>query len=148
VGLAEVDLNSDGTVTAINNCSCRRLVLSFGSFWWMCSGSTQVRIKSVAPENSSVNPGAAVDLTVTGDGFLSGAMPALGSDITVSNVNVPPGGNTLTFTAKASNSAKPGPRKLVVTNPDCTWTESTDNAITVGSTATPTKTLRTKKTSA
>jgi hypothetical protein len=147
VGLAEVDLNSDGTVTAINNCSCRRLVLSYGSFWWTCTGNGAVKINSVEPANASVPPGGQIDLTVTGTGFLDGAVPTLGSDIAVSNVQVSVP-TKLSFTATPNSTAVATSRKLVVTNPDCTWTESTNNAITVGSTATPTKTLRTKKTPA
>jgi hypothetical protein len=144
VGLAEVDLNSDGTITTIDNCSCRRLVLSYGNFWWICSGSKSVTITGVTGASSTVNPGASVDLTVSGTGFLAGATPTFGSDIPVSNVTVSPDGKTLTLTATPSINAVAGARKLVVTNPDCTWAEF-DPAITVGSAAGSTKTAKTKK---
>jgi len=36
VVLAEVQVNSDGQVTLIDNCSCRRIVASFAGFSWRC----------------------------------------------------------------------------------------------------------------
>ena len=37
VVLAEVDLEADGTITKIDNCICRRMVLSLAREWWQCS---------------------------------------------------------------------------------------------------------------
>ena len=36
VVLAEVHVDPSGAVQRIDNCSCRRIVASFGSFWWQC----------------------------------------------------------------------------------------------------------------
>ena len=36
VVLAEVHVDPDGKITKINNCACRRIVLSFGNFWRTC----------------------------------------------------------------------------------------------------------------
>jgi hypothetical protein len=38
VVLAAVDFDDDGTILAIDNCSCRRMVLSVADFWWRCAG--------------------------------------------------------------------------------------------------------------
>lgn len=36
VGLAAFKVDGDGIVSDINNCSCRRLVVSLASLWWQC----------------------------------------------------------------------------------------------------------------
>lgn len=38
VVLAKVTVDDNGTVT-VDNCECRRLVASFGCFWWHCKGN-------------------------------------------------------------------------------------------------------------
>ncbi len=38
VVLAAVKLAKDGTVMEIDNCSCRRMVISFANVWWRCEG--------------------------------------------------------------------------------------------------------------
>jgi hypothetical protein len=37
VVLAKITMNTDGTIANIGNCACRRLVASYGNFWWSCS---------------------------------------------------------------------------------------------------------------
>jgi hypothetical protein len=37
VVLAKVEIAADGKIITINNCACRRMVASFGHFWWRCS---------------------------------------------------------------------------------------------------------------
>jgi hypothetical protein len=69
-GLAAVTVDADGTVKQIDNCSCRRLVLSFSQFWWMCA--------CAAPTITAANPstvnadGNDVDIVVTGQNFRCG----------------------------------------------------------------------------
>ncbi len=38
VVLAKVDLDTDGNIKGTDNRSCRRMVGSFGAFWWQCTG--------------------------------------------------------------------------------------------------------------
>lgn len=54
VVLAKVTVDDDGTIASIDNCTCRRIVLSFGSFWWACQ-SAQLSIKGVAAANTATN---------------------------------------------------------------------------------------------
>ena len=42
VGLARVELDPDGVITKIENCACRRMVLSHASFWWNCEAAHQI----------------------------------------------------------------------------------------------------------
>lgn len=41
VVLAKVPIDPNGIAESIDNCSCRRLVASFGKFWWKCTGNLQ-----------------------------------------------------------------------------------------------------------
>ena len=72
VGLAEVTFDADGTITAINNCSCRRMVLSFSQFWWSCKGApptiSDAEVVSVAPAMTGAN------MKITGTRFRCGAV--------------------------------------------------------------------------
>jgi hypothetical protein len=42
VGLARIDLDPDGVISKIDNCACRRLVLSHANFWWNCEPPAQI----------------------------------------------------------------------------------------------------------
>jgi len=42
VGLAKIELDPDGVISRIDNCACRRMVLSHASFWWHCEAPLQV----------------------------------------------------------------------------------------------------------
>ena len=42
VGLAKIELDADGVISRIDNCVCRRLVLSHATFWWQCEAPAQV----------------------------------------------------------------------------------------------------------
>jgi hypothetical protein len=101
VGLAAVTLNPDGTIKKIDNCSCRRLVLSYSQFWWMCHGSAPM-VTRATPKSLKAD-GTDQQVTVTGQGFDCGAVvsfdPALAVKTTevkdahtlLATVNVPVG---------------------------------------------------------
>ena len=42
VGLARIELDADGVISRIDNCACRRMVLSHANFWWQCEPPPQV----------------------------------------------------------------------------------------------------------
>ena len=42
VGLAKIELDADGVISRIDNCACRRMVLSHANFWWHCEPPAQV----------------------------------------------------------------------------------------------------------
>src|SRR5260370_23345323 len=54
VVLAVVNVDADGTIHSIDNCTCRRWVASFGNFWWACH-STQVAIASFDSADTAVD---------------------------------------------------------------------------------------------
>jgi hypothetical protein len=55
VGLAVVELGANGKVTKIDNCECRRLVLSAGHLWWRCEPdqamANQIKIDRLSTKN-------------------------------------------------------------------------------------------------
>ncbi len=53
VVLAMIDVASDGTIKEIDNCSCRRMVVSFADFWWQCTGGV-VKGEERQPEKQPV----------------------------------------------------------------------------------------------
>jgi len=137
VVLAVVDLDPDGTIHSIDNCTCRRWVASFGSFWWACH-STQVAIASFDPpagvDFQNLKPDSKTTLTGTAHitaGTLAqppASAASLGQGITIKDFKVTPpaaGGQdiTLMFVVESdAPAALPGPRDLTLKNGDCAIT--------------------------
>lgn len=126
VVLAEIELGDDGAIKKIDNCSCRRLVISFGHFWWQCKVEfitiTGLSING-QPHNAttpiSVNAGGADrnNIEVTGTNLMDGVKVEFGSGVTVKDVTVT-GGSALTATIDIASDAD-GSRSMTVINPDC-----------------------------
>jgi len=122
VGLAAVNLDTDGTVLSIDNCSCRRLVVSFGNFWWRCAVDQSIGSLAADASNNPLKPNSATPLIFSGKGIQQNAKVTLGADIVISAVTVSQNGDSISFTAQPNPNADTSTsRELVVTNPDCTW---------------------------
>jgi hypothetical protein len=130
VVLAGVTLTNNGTINHIDNCSCRRMVISFANFWWRCEGGgikigevTLVPGGGTVINKGEVGPGQTVMIEVTGENFVSegNVQPtvSLGSGMTVRNVKVMDGGKKLQFQVEIDDSATLGPHTMTITNPDC-----------------------------
>jgi hypothetical protein len=130
VVLAAVKLAQDGTITEIDNCSCRRMVLSFANVWWRCEGA-KIEVHEVTVQGDD-EQGGNVSITVSGANFRSvGTVTpevTLGSGVTVGNIIVPDG-TSLTFTAAIDRAATPGPRTMTIINPDCSMVSHPDAII-------------------
>jgi hypothetical protein len=122
VVLAEVTLDPDGTVTTVNNCTCRRIVASFGNFWRECTANLTPIHKLLPPAGLDLNkiaPGTTGDITLN----LPGVDPAekltadLGPGIVVNSFKpaATAGDWTLNFTVQPTAPA--GQRVLTVTAP-------------------------------
>src|SRR5262249_10015933 len=83
VALAKVKVNSDAVIQDIDNCSCRRIVISFGHFWWRCA-SDLVSITEVTPTELKRGDRDQT-LTITGTNLISDPLPtvSLGSGVKV-----------------------------------------------------------------
>ncbi|HEY2018365.1 MAG TPA: hypothetical protein VGH38_32895 [Bryobacteraceae bacterium] len=122
VVLAEVTLDPDGTVTTVNNCTCRRIVASFGNFWRECTANLTPIHKLLPPAGLDLNkiaPGTTGDITLN----LPGVDPTekltadLGPGIVVNSFKpaATAGDWTLNFTVQPTAPA--GQRVLTVTAP-------------------------------
>jgi hypothetical protein len=128
VVLAAVKLNANGTITEIDNCSCRRMVLSFAHVWWQCEGG-KITIETITVmvgdhEVAEVEQGQTnVSIKVTGSNFRSegDTMPAVnfGSGVMVGTITASPEGNELTVQVNIDPAAILGPRTMTITNLDC-----------------------------
>jgi hypothetical protein len=140
VGLAAVTVNADGTIVQIDNCSCRRLVMSFSSFWWQCSATLSgLTVKDPAGKNPAgkpipVNAGSntATAIEVSGANLDVNATYTFGDNVVVNKTDLAnwKRGEPVELTVKATDVAGGGNRSLIVVNPDCS-TALVPNAINV-----------------
>jgi hypothetical protein len=138
VGLAAVTVNADGSIAQIDNCSCRRHVLSFSTFWWKCADTlsgivvTDPNKKLKTPIPVEADGTTEVDILVNGTGIDASAHFTFGDGVTITNKATSGTGPNLAFTLAliADPSAQPGVRPLIVVNPDCSMAIS-PNAINI-----------------
>jgi hypothetical protein len=118
VVLATVDVDPDGTVTAVDNCACRRLVLSLAAFWSRCQ-PTKLTVSKVEtkPAGPFTQGQTGIEVNVTGTNIDQDATANLGEGVKVTATTVAAG--TMTLTVRILKSAQPGDRALTITNPDC-----------------------------
>lgn len=128
VVLAAVDVDADGRISAIDNCSCRRNVLSAAAFWWRCTAGMTVTKVTVTPDGPYLPKQKDIVVHVEGTGLSADATADLGPGVSVKGVELKDGALDVSVSLLAS--AKPGDRTLTLTTPDCslaTW----DKALTV-----------------
>lgn len=128
VVLAEIELGDDGAIKKIDNCSCRRLVISFGHFWWQCTVDV-VKVNNVTAiiggtsqtNPISINTGTTVELTVSGENFRYKPNVRFGSGVTIHEIkpeDLLQNGKELKVTIDIASDAD-GSRSMTVINPDC-----------------------------
>jgi hypothetical protein len=127
VVLAEVVVDGNGVIQNINNCKCRRLVVSFADFWWKCTGSsvTITGVRADPPLRSDNKAATNSKVTVDGKGFADSVEVSVGGGLTASNLELAPDKSKFTFTLNIPMGAKPGKWPLVVKNRDCSIATTT-----------------------
>jgi hypothetical protein len=118
VVLARVTVDGDGVVNEIDNCACRRIVVSFGPYALRCH--TQMpTVTDVAP--ATVNAGDTMPLVMTGKNFRQGMKITFGPGITVDYASAKLEMNNTKYTVSITvdPSARSGKRAVTVINPDC-----------------------------
>ena len=139
VVLASVKVDSDGQITEIDNCSCRRMIVTTAHLWWRCTSSkpviADVRATTADEQRATdVDPGqSGIKVHVEGSGISPGATADLGQGITVADC-VSSGGKVMDFTITVQPDAQPGARALTITNSDCAIVTH-QNVLTVSSQA-------------
>ena len=124
VVLAAVTVDGDGRITAIDNCSCRRMIVTLAHLWWRCQASqptiTNVTARVDGQTVQEVPHGqAGVQVHAEGTNIDHDATADLGQGIQVTDHSVPAGGTAMDLTVTVLDSAQPGARDLTITNPDC-----------------------------
>ncbi|MDQ2974560.1 MAG: hypothetical protein M3R69_04000 [Acidobacteriota bacterium] len=119
VGLAKVELDADGVISRIDNCACRRMVLSHASFWWHCEGLLE--IKNIQDGGDITEGEERVIKAEAARAFPPGTKAELGVGVTVKTAGVKPAaGNDkiLEIPITIEPHALVGPRALTITYPD------------------------------
>jgi hypothetical protein len=117
VVLGVVQVDSDGTLTSIDNCACRRMAPTLALLTRACHREP-IEIKNVKADGLEVGA-TAVPIEVEGVGFETGIRVSLGSGVKVKEIKVEADGTRLTFTADVSQHTAAGARTMTITNPDC-----------------------------
>jgi hypothetical protein len=130
VGLAEIEIDQDGTILRIDNCSCRRHVATFANVWGQCQTRVlRCRVESVDP-GASVRVETGVTLVVNGENFSQDIDVDLGQGVAIKSVTVSDS-TSLTVVGYILPGAVPGPRDLVLTSEDCATATCTDALVIV-----------------
>ena len=122
VGLAEVTLDANGKITKINNTSCRRMVLSFGQFWWSCQGQKPTITQLTSDPVTAGTTGNSMKLI--GTNFRCGATASFDNTnfvVTAAKVQDP---QTMMLTVDVSSAAKHGDQAPKITAMDIDGTSS------------------------
>jgi hypothetical protein len=135
VVLAKVDLDADGNIIKIDNCVCRRLVVSLAGAWWHCTEphphphptpqptpqptpspapgpSRPVKVVAVKAR-ATLAPGVQTEVEMKGENLDQVAKVSFGQGIKVKDVRTP-SGEKLTANLAVEATAQPGKRTLVL----------------------------------
>ncbi|HEV8239267.1 MAG TPA: hypothetical protein VGS57_07870 [Thermoanaerobaculia bacterium] len=116
VVLARVEIDADGEILRLDNCSVRRQVLALGHLWWRCSGDA-CAIESIEVTDGDPVVGGTFTVHVkTAYAIPDQVEASLGdeTEIKISELSVLGDHRALTFKAEVANAAKPGPRTLEI----------------------------------
>src|SRR5262249_47645268 len=119
--------NVDGTIATIDNCACRRIVLSFGNFWRACT-SDQLSITAVQSAASGVDlqalqpgtTGVAINVMLSSQTAVPSSAVAkadLGQGVTVNSFQLVTG-QPAALNVDIQATATAGPRTLTITTDD------------------------------
>ena len=118
VVLAEVQVDADGSIISVDNCSCRRIVMSLASVWRECDAGLVV-IDTVDP--NEVRQGQKdAEVIIRGKNIDPQAEVKLGPGLKVTGRNAPTTDRTsLVIKLDVEEDAEIRPRTLLLSNPDC-----------------------------
>jgi len=115
VALAKVHVDDNGCVCLIDNCSCRRLVLSFSDLWWKCCDG---HLKITPPMNPEIfTPGTDVTVVISGENFPQTPIVRSTGPAVVKDYTIKPGGSQISATISVPDDASPGRYWIRVIDP-------------------------------
>jgi hypothetical protein len=116
VVLAEVQMDADGSILAIDNCSCRRIVLSFAGVWRECVDGAVV-IEGVDPAEVTQGQKDA-EVVIRGRNLDPQVQFKMGGGLTEKSRTPAADGTSLTLKLDVDERAALGPRTIIATNPN------------------------------
>jgi hypothetical protein len=122
VVLAAVRLDQNGRILAIDNCSCRRMIVTFATVWGTCT-SGGLRINDVVIDPADVKPGEEYTVTIHGANFQQNTKIELGDWASISNSTIT--ATVIKFSLAIDSNAPIGDHTFVLTNPDCSLATAT-----------------------
>ncbi|HUS12418.1 MAG TPA: hypothetical protein VMZ30_18265 [Pyrinomonadaceae bacterium] len=124
VVLARVTLEDDGAITEIDNCECRRIVISFGPYALRCH-TEKPTVDHLEPAQYTQGD-EDKPLKIVGDKFKPGMKVHLGPGVTVDykDAVLDTSATPHTYTVKVSldADARVGEHRVTLKNPDCATT--------------------------
>jgi hypothetical protein len=119
VGLARVAVDEDGVITEIDNCECRRMVVSTANLSLRCVLSP-VKVTAIEPAEAFV--GETTPIALVGENFKPGLRLYMGPGITFDlrdpRINTA-GTRYENISVIIDSTTQPGPRSLTVVTADC-----------------------------
>ncbi len=118
VVLAKVTIDDNGEITDIDNCECRRIVISFGDYALGCH-TVKPALTGVDPVTVKVGD-QNIPVTLTGTDFKDGMKVNMGRKIKVRLPNnATDNGTKYIIDVSVDHDAQVGPRAIRLINPDC-----------------------------
>jgi hypothetical protein len=117
VVLAVVQIDDNGAIKSIDNCSCRRIVLSFGNLWWRCAAAALSDVAVQGAPDRVVQAGSDIAVQFTGVNLRAGATVNLGAGITIKEVKWADSAH-INVTAHVEDTAVAGFRTATIIQPD------------------------------
>jgi len=135
VVLAKIELSESGLVRVIDNCDCRRLVLSAAQLWRKCACSLSLGVNpGGVPE---LGAGKSVELSIQINNLKEPVKPYAGPNVLVSSISQNPAAPNWKLTLQAEDGAKAGQRDVILTDANCSTISFPINVIPAASPETP-----------
>jgi hypothetical protein len=139
VPLAQVEVDDNGKLVLVDNCSCRRIIVPLGSLWFKCDGG-KIKLDPISKDKAvEVQAGKTFEATFSAQGLADNPRIVVSRDVTITSVTVTEGVVKIQGTANAN--AASGPRTLIITNPDGS-TVALQGLLSIAGTAAPAPTKK------
>ena len=124
VVLAEIKIGADGQIRKIDNCYCRRLVVSTAAWWWKCQCKFGPKVQDGRPQPPTAHPGQGTEtISLEFEGTVEGPLKGYGGPgITISSIDVDATDRNnlkLNLSLTVDEQAQTGERWIIITDANC-----------------------------